>query len=135
MSVARARRVNTSRPWTVLRFTTRLRLPRFTALKLGLSAATPPGICLDESPAGGSTLTTSAPRSARIIAQNGPAITCVTSSTRNPASAFCSGAATFRLYCEGGVIVHRAHDVRSGRPGGDLHIQSAAGSQRDDFGD
>src|SRR5213596_47926 len=87
MSVARARCVNTSRPWTVLRFTTRLRLPRFTALKLGLSAATPPGICLDESPAGGSTLTTSAPRSARIIAQNGPAITCVTSSTRNPASA------------------------------------------------
>ena len=33
-----------------------LRLPRLTALKLGLSAPTAPGICRVESPAGGSTL-------------------------------------------------------------------------------
>ena len=52
-----------------------LRLPRLTALKLGLSVPTAPGICRVESPAGGSTLMTSAPRSASSIAQNGPAIT------------------------------------------------------------
>ena len=33
-----------------------LRLPRLTALKLGLSVPTAPGICRVESPAGGSTL-------------------------------------------------------------------------------
>jgi enoyl-CoA hydratase/carnithine racemase len=40
-----------------------------------------------ESPPGGSTLITSAPMSHSCIAQNGPAITCVTSSTRIPSSA------------------------------------------------
>src|SRR5262245_26905903 len=40
-----------------------------------------------ESPPGGSTLITSAPRSASCIAQNGPAITCVTSRTRIPSRA------------------------------------------------
>ena len=64
-----------------------LRLPRLTALKLGLSVPDAPGICRVESPAGGSTLMTVAPRSASIIAQNGPAITCVTSSTRRPSRA------------------------------------------------
>ena len=39
------------------------------------------------SPAGGSTLMTSAPMSARFIVQNGAAIAWVTSTTRRPASA------------------------------------------------
>src|SRR5262249_6835717 len=88
MSVDRARRGTTSRPPGVLRSTTTLRSPRFTALKLGLSAPTARGIRRVESPDGGSILITSAPRSASSIAQNGPAITCVTSSTRRPSSAF-----------------------------------------------
>src|SRR5262245_37553855 len=87
MSDARARRVKISRPSGVLRLSTTLRLPRLTALKLGLSDPTAPGIWRVESPAGGSILTTSAPRSARSVAQNGPAITCVTSRTRTPARA------------------------------------------------
>ena len=40
-----------------------------------------------ESPPGGSTLITSAPMSHSCIAQKGPAITCVTSSTQIPSSA------------------------------------------------
>src|SRR6476661_8337133 len=87
MSVGRARRTNASRPAAVFRLSTTLRLPRLTALKLGLSPATAPGIWRVESPDGGSILITSAPRSASSIAQNGPAITCVTSRTRIPASA------------------------------------------------
>jgi hypothetical protein len=64
-----------------------LRLPRLTALKLGLSVPIAPAIVRDESPSGDSTLMTSAPRSASCIVQNGPAITCVTSITRRPESA------------------------------------------------
>ena len=63
------------------------RLPRLTALKLGLSVPTAPGIRRVESPAGGSTLITSAPMSQSSIEQNGPAMTWVRSSTRNPSSA------------------------------------------------
>src|SRR6058998_2193840 len=87
MSDEHARRMRTSRPSFILRLITTLRFPRLTALKLGLSPRTAPGICRVESPDGGSILITSAPRSARTIAQNGPAITCVTSSTRRPSSA------------------------------------------------
>src|SRR2546427_1729290 len=87
MSDERASRVRTSRPSFILRLITTLRFPRLTALKLGLSPRTAPGICRVESPDGGSILITSAPRSARTIAQNGPAITWVTSSTRRPSSA------------------------------------------------
>jgi len=87
MSVERTSRVNTSRPSRALRLSTTLRLPRLTALKLGLSAPTAPGIRRVESPAGGSILITSAPRSASTIAQYGPAITCVTSRTRKRSSA------------------------------------------------
>src|SRR6185436_9892170 len=87
MSVERASRVNASRPSSVFRLRTMLRLPRLRALKPGLSVPTAPGICRVESPAGGSTLMRSAPRSASSIAQNGPAITCVTSSTRRPSRA------------------------------------------------
>src|SRR6476660_10426633 len=87
MSDDRASVLNTPRPAAVFRLSTTLRLPRFTALKLGLSVPEAPGIWRVESPAGGSTLTTVAPRSASIIAQNGPAITCVTSRTRMPSSA------------------------------------------------
>src|ERR1700722_20352798 len=84
MSVVRANRRKTSRPPADFRFRTRLRLPRLTALKLGLSAPIAPGICRVESPAGGSILITSAPRAASTIAQHGPAITCGASSTRSP---------------------------------------------------
>ena len=61
-----------------------LRFPRLTALKAGVSFPAAPGIWRVESPVGGSTLTTMAPRSASIIEQYGPAITCVTSRTRMP---------------------------------------------------
>ena len=64
-----------------------LRFPRLTALKAGVSLPTAPGIRLVISPAGGSILMTSAPRSARSIAQNGPAMTCETSTTLRPSSA------------------------------------------------
>src|SRR5262245_59696790 len=87
MSVSRARRTSTSRPAGVLRLSTIPRLPRLTALKLGLSRPTAPGMTRVESPAGGSTLITSAPSSASTIAQYGPAITCVTSRTRRPSRA------------------------------------------------
>ena len=63
------------------------RFPRLTALKLGLSVPTAPAMRRVESPSGGSILMTSAPRSASIIAQNGPAITWVTSITRIPSRA------------------------------------------------
>src|SRR5262249_41995034 len=53
----------------------------------GLSEPCAPAMRRVESPAGGSTLITSAPMSHSCMAQNGPAITCVTSSTRTPASA------------------------------------------------
>ena len=63
------------------------RFPRFTALKLGLSWPAAPDIRRLESPPGGSTLMTSAPMSHSCMAQKGPAITCVTSTTRMPANA------------------------------------------------
>jgi hypothetical protein len=63
------------------------RLPRLTALKLALSPLVAPAMRRVESPAGGSTLITSAPMSHSCIAQKGPAITCVTSSTRMPRNA------------------------------------------------
>src|SRR5437764_3206047 len=87
MSAVRASRFTTSTPRAVFKSTMMLRLPRLTALKLGLSVPTAPSIVRVESSLGGSILTTSAPRSARIIDANGPAITCVTSTTRRPASA------------------------------------------------
>src|SRR5947207_9238673 len=125
MSVARARRVKTSRPSAALRLMTALRFPRLTALKGGLSAPTAPGICLVESPAGGSILITSAPRSARSIAQNGPAITCVTSSTRKPSSARDVVIAS----CD------YAHYLRDRRPARHPDVQSPQSAQRDDLGD
>src|SRR5437763_9912436 len=130
MSVERASRRKTPRPSAFLRFRTRPRLPRFTALKLGLSAPTAPGIWRVESPAGGSILITSAPRSASSIAQKGPAITCVTSSTRSPSSAFMKP-----FVLDGGILVHRAHDVRRRRSDRPTHLRSAGGAQRDDVGD
>src|SRR5947209_4578388 len=133
MSLDRASRPNTSRPSLDLRLSTTLRFPRLTALKLGLSAPTAPGICRVESPAGGSILTTSAPRSARSMAQNGPAITCVTSSTCRPSSALDTVIRPF--VPDGGSLVHRAHDVRHRRPAGGPDLQPARGAQRDDVGD
>jgi len=87
MSAVRASAFTASTPSFVLRLRTTLRLPRLTALKLGLSVPTAPGIVRVESPFGGSILITSAPRSASSIVQNGPAITWVRSTTRRPASA------------------------------------------------
>src|SRR2546423_1348241 len=87
MSLACASRRNTARPIAAFRSRTMLRLPRLTALNAGVSLPTAPGICRVESPDGGSTLITSAPRSASSIAVKGPAITCVVSSTRRPSSA------------------------------------------------
>ncbi len=57
----RASRLKSCWPSGDFRFNTRLRLPRFTALKLGLSVPTAPTICRVESPDGGSILITSAP--------------------------------------------------------------------------
>src|SRR5215813_7085694 len=59
--------------------------------KPGLSPPLPPAMLRVVSPPGGSTLTTSAPRSPSSMAQKGPAITCVASSTRRPASACFTG--------------------------------------------
>ena len=87
MSAVRTSAFTASTPAAVLRSRTTLRLPRLTALKLGLSVPTAPGIVRVESPLGGSILITSAPRSASSIVQKGPAITCVRSMTRSPASA------------------------------------------------
>src|SRR5262249_26199831 len=87
MSVAPASRSRTSRPAGVFRLRTIPRLPRLTALKLGLSRPDAPGMTRVESPAGGSTLITSAPRSASPIGQYGPPITRVTSRTRRPSRA------------------------------------------------
>jgi len=61
-------------------------LPRFTALKAALSVPIDPAIARVESPPGGSILITRAPMSHSSIAQYGPAITCVTSSTIMPSS-------------------------------------------------
>src|SRR5712671_2340930 len=136
MSVEPASRLKTPRPSPFFRLSTTLRLPRLTALKLGLSVPTAPGICRVESPAGGSTLITSAPRSARIMAQNGPAITCVTSSTRRPVSARRRSVSFIVPFVpEGGVRVHRPYDLRDRRPDGDADVQSARGAERHDLGD
>src|SRR5262245_17287011 len=117
-----------------------LRFPRLTALKLWLSVPADPAICLVESPLGGSILMTSAPRSASSIAQKGPAITCVTSSTLRPASA-CGprGPSPLglisRLVPEGGRFVHSPYDLR--RAGRRCHpdLQPSRRAQRDDVGD
>src|SRR5437867_5828683 len=127
MSVDRARRANTSRPSSDLRLSTTLRFPRLTALKLGLSAPTAPGICRVESPAGGSILMASAPRSASSIAQNGPAITCVTSSTRNPSSL-----AIEPFVLDGARLVHRTHDARYRPAARDPDVQPSRPLQLDD---
>src|SRR4029453_13687948 len=87
MSVRRSRRRNASCPAADFRSRTMPRLPRLTALKPGLSVPRAPAIRRVASPEGGSTLITSAPMSHSCIAQKGPAITCVTSSTRIPSSA------------------------------------------------
>src|SRR5262245_23965150 len=74
-------------PRASFRFTTIPRLLRLMPQKPGLSVPRLPAIVRVGSPSGGSTLTTSAPRSPRSIVQKGPAITCVASTTRRPASA------------------------------------------------
>jgi enoyl-CoA hydratase/carnithine racemase len=63
-------------------------LPRFTAPNAGLSPPLAPAMARVESPEGGSTLITRAPMSDSNIAQYGPAITWVASSTTMPSSSF-----------------------------------------------
>src|SRR5258706_2952431 len=145
MSVEAASRMKTARPSSLFRLRTMLRLPRLTALKLGLSAPTAPGICRVESPAGGSILITSAPRSASSIEQNGPAMTCVTSSTRSPFSAEeddvvisssdylvirLSGHFDYRVFAQ-----RHAYHLRDRRIHRHPDLQSPRGAQRDDVGD
>src|SRR6187402_791198 len=86
MSAARASRLNTLRPFSVLRSITVPSLPRLTALNAALSLPWAPAMLRVESPAGGSTLMTRAPMSASNIAQYGPAITWVASRTTMPSS-------------------------------------------------
>src|SRR3989304_5149279 len=77
-----------STPSRRLRSSTSPRLLRFTARNEaetpGISSSPPPRVL---SPPGGSILMTSAPMSARSIAQNGPAMTWVWSRTRMPSRA------------------------------------------------
>src|SRR6185436_1320375 len=137
MSVERASRTNARWPAIDLRFNTRLRLPRLTALKAGLSLPTAPTVRRVDSPAGDSTLITSAPRSASMTEQKGPATNCVTSRTRRPSRA--RGGMEI-VNCEfvpdGGVLVYQQPgDLRNARTRGDADLQSPRGTERDDLGD
>src|SRR5262245_33321791 len=102
MSACLARRLQASCAAGCFKFKTMPRFPRLSALNGALSTWVLPA-AVDacrvvplavqrrvESPSGGSTLITSAPMSHSCMAQKGPAITCVTSSTRIPSSAFPS---------------------------------------------
>ena len=70
----------------LLRSSTRLRLLRFSAVKLTLSPFRIGGVARLMSPPGGSTLTTSAPMSANSVPHSGPAMKFANSMTRMPAS-------------------------------------------------
>src|SRR3954447_17949892 len=70
-----------SRPRSVLRSSATLRLPRLSSRKYAGSALPRWG-----SPSRGSSLTTSAPQSARMAAVAGPAMTTPSSTTRTPVS-------------------------------------------------
>src|SRR5687767_4708732 len=89
-SASRNRFVSRSRPSDCLRSRTTLRLFRLSARNGALSSPficnRRPPIARERSPSGGSTLMTSAPRSASNIVQNGPAMTCDRSTTRTPSS-------------------------------------------------
>src|SRR5688572_8064762 len=85
-SAVRASRRNASRPSGFCRSRTTPSLPRFTALNAALSVPVEPAMVRVESPVGGSILITRAPMSHSNIAQYGPAITWVTSSTTMPSS-------------------------------------------------
>src|SRR6266850_1564268 len=86
-SLLRARLRRMSRPSRALRLSVTLFLPRLTDMKYVASPATNGGHFRVSSPLPGSSiLTTSAPMSASIIVQNGPASTRVRSSTRTPES-------------------------------------------------
>src|SRR5262245_43039819 len=91
---ASARKISCPRPSFRLR--TIPRLLRLMLQKPGLSVPRLPAIVRVVSPSGGSTLTTSAPRSPRSIVQNGPAITWVASRTRTPSRACFTTASTAR---------------------------------------
>src|SRR6266702_3948591 len=68
------------------------------------------------SPSGGSTLITSAPRSASSMQANGPAMTWLTSSTRMPCSGRCFDSLISRFLCRSSGLCDRATtlDVVSG---------------------
>src|SRR5262245_40057446 len=117
MSARLVRRRKASRPNGDLRSRTMPRFPRLTALKLALSVPTAPAIRRVESPPGGSTLITSAPISHSCIAQYGPAITWVMSTTRTPARALSATAITRALAerAQRHVHIHHIHDRRPDR--------------------
>ena len=77
----------TPRPSAVVRSTAMLRLERLSISNTGLVGRSPPSIrwnILQGSPEGGSSLTTSAPQSARMPPAAGPAIHTPSSTTFTP---------------------------------------------------
>src|SRR6218665_24444 len=111
MSVPAASRSKACMPWSLLRSMATDFLPRLKTWKLIESpwrkadpmwrASSPPSVR--------SSLTTSAPRSARIAPANGPASTCPSSSTRMFCSVFPMGAfpGPFRFDTGPGLCLHR----------------------------
>ena len=72
------------RPSSVLRSTATERFPRLSGMKYRPTPGATGITYRYASPAGGSTLITSAPRSARSTPQSGPATYCAYSTTRTP---------------------------------------------------
>ena len=105
-SLCAARRRNSARPASPCRSSARLRLLRFTVSCMNESGGSEPGRNGGErraiSPAGCSTFTTSAPKSASRQPHIGPAQVVVASSTRTPASG--PGAVAARLAEELGLL-------------------------------
>src|SRR5215212_9902769 len=128
-------RSSTSRPRSDPRSSTTARLPRLSSSKTALTSSGPPPSmrwnCRAGSPEGGSTLTTSAPQSARIPAAPGPATHTPSSTTRIPSSGPVIDAPSFgwRHHDHGALLVRfpppRARSRRSRGPerGRDLEAQ------------
>ena len=69
-------------PLSVFRLMVTPLFPRLRSANMGLTLLTNGGVYLSSSPQGGSTFITSAPRSARILPQKGPAMNRERSRTR-----------------------------------------------------
>src|SRR5437667_4991177 len=107
-AVATSRRA-TSTPRGDFKSRTMLFLPAFNCPKLVLAPCRSGGRVRIMSPSGASILTTSAPRSASIRPQCGPAIVVVKSSTRRPAKALVISITLFSASQQGR---HRATNVK-----------------------